>query len=71
MRFFMKPVLFPLLVMACFCFALFCRATRQHDRRFAWAVSVGSAVAAVIGNALYVYTTDKQIRDISEKPEYL
>ena len=71
MRFSLKPILFPLLVIASFSFSVFWLATRQYDRGFAWILAVGSVVAAVIGNAMYVYTTDNRLRDIEAKIERL
>lgn len=71
MRFSLKPIVFPLLVIACFSFSVFWLATRQHDRGFAWIMAVGSVLVGVIGNALYVYATDNRIRDLEAKLERL
>ena len=71
MRFSLKPIFFPLLVIACFSFSVFWLATRHHDRGFAWIMAVGSVVVGVIGNALYIYTTDNRIRDLEAKIERL
>jgi uncharacterized membrane protein (DUF485 family) len=71
MRFSLKPIFFPLLVITTFSFSVFWLATRQHDRGFAWIMAIGSVVVAVIGNALYVYTTDNRIRDLEAKLERL
>ena len=34
-------------------------------------MAIGSVIVAVIGNALYVYTTDNRIRDLEVKLERL
>ena len=67
MHFSLKPILFPLAVIAAFSFGVYWLATRPHDRGFAWAVTVGSALGGIIGNALYVYTTDNRIRDLETR----
>jgi uncharacterized membrane protein YfcA len=71
MRFSLKPIFFPLLVISSFSFSVFWLAARQYDRGFAWVMAIGSVIGAVIGNALYVYTTDNRIRDLEAKLERL
>lgn len=71
MRFSLKPILFPLLLIASFSFSVFWLTTRQHDRGFAWILGVGTVVVAVIGNALYVYAIDNRMKDIETKLERL
>ena len=69
MRFTLMPLFLPPAILGTFAWGVYSLTTQQHDRGFAWAITVGAALAGHLTICLYVDTIDNRLRDLERRSE--